>query len=146
MRYAKCENCKTDIIGKKKYQLTKVTETKGKHRNSNKETLLRLCTSCGKNLFKYRKERNEIEHIADLSKPSHFTKDYKEHMAQLNHSLLKISFPIARIINFFDDKNTLKIIQNLNRKELDTLNESLGYMKDKILDYASSLDNIRDKL
>jgi len=146
MRYAKCENCKTDIIGKQKYLLTKVTETKGKHRNSNKETLLRLCTSCGKNLFKYRKERNEIEHIADLSKPSHFTKDYKEYMAQLNHSLLKISFPIARIINFFDDKNTLKIIQNLNRKELDTLNESLGYMKDKILDYASSLDNIRDKL
>jgi len=146
MRYAKCENCKTDIIGKQKYLLTKVTETKGKHRNSNKETLLRLCTSCGKNLFKYRKERNEIEHIADLSKPSYFTKDYKEYMAQLNHSLLKISFPIARIINFFDDKNTLKIIQNLNRKELDTLNESLGYMKDKILDYASSLDNIRDKL
>jgi hypothetical protein len=146
MRYAKCENCKTNIIGKQKYLMVKVTETKGKHRNSKKETMLRLCTSCGKKLYKYRKERNDLEYMADLSKPSQFTKDYKEYMAQLNHSILKISFPIARIINFFQDKKTSKIINNLNNKELVSLDESLGYMKGKILDYANSLEYIRDKL
>jgi len=146
MRYAKCENCKTDIIGKQKYLLTKVTETKGKHRNSEKETILRLCSSCGKKLYKYRRERNELEHMADLSKPSRFTKDYKEYMAQLNHSLLKISFPLARIINFFDDKETFKILHDLNSKEKVSLDESLCYMKDKILDYANGIDDIRNKI
>jgi len=146
MRYAICENCKANIIGKQKYLLTKVTETKGKHRNSNKETILHLCTSCGKKLYKYRKERNELEQMADLSKPSRFSKDYKEYMAQLNHSLLKISFPLARIVNFFDDKETFKILHSLDNKEIDSLDESLGYMKNKIIDYANSIDNIRNKI
>lgn len=146
MRYAICENCKADIIGKQKYLLTKVTETKGKHRNSNKETMLHLCTSCGKKLYKYRKERNELEQMADLSKPSRFSKDYKEYMAQLNHSMLKISFPLARIVNFFDDKETFNILHSLDNKEIYSLNESLKYMKNKILDYANSIDNIRNKI
>jgi len=146
MRYAKCKNCQTDIIGKQKYLLTKVTETMGRHRNSKKETILRLCTSCGKNLYKYRKERNELELIADLAKPNHFTKDYKEYMAQLNHSLLKISFPIARIINFFDDKETFKILHDLDTEEKDSLVESLNYMRDKIFSYADSLDGIKEKI
>ena len=146
MRYAICENCKADIIGKQKYLLTKVTETKGKHRNSNKETILHLCTSCGKKLYKYRKERNELEQMADLSKPSRFTKDYNEYMAQLNHSLLKISFPLARIVNFFDDKETFNILHSLDNKEIFSLDESLKYMKNKILDYANSIDNIRNKI
>ena len=84
--------------------------------------------------------------MADLSKPSRFTKDYKEYMAQLNHSLLKISFPLARIINFFEDKETFNILHDLNNKEKVSLDESLGYMKDKILEYANGIDDIRDKI
>lgn len=84
--------------------------------------------------------------MADLSKPSHFTKDYKEYMAQLNHSLLKISFPIARLINFFEDKETSKIIKNLKNQELDSLDESLTYMRSKIIDYSNNLNDIRDKI
>jgi hypothetical protein len=146
MRYAKCENCKTNIIGKQKYLLKKVTETKGKYRNSKKKTILRLCLTCGKKLYKYRDERNELEHISDISKPNHFSKDYKEYMAQLNHSLLKISFPIARIINFFEDKETIKILYNLRKKEINALDESIIYMRDKIIDYANSMNNIRIKI
>ena len=67
-------------------------------------------------------------------------------MAQLNHSLLKISFPLARIINFFDDKETFKILHDLNSKEKVSLDESLCYMKDKILDYANGIDDIRNKI
>ena len=146
MRYAKCDNCNTNIIGEQKILLTKVTETKGRHRNSKKETILRLCTSCGKKLYKYRRERNELEHMADLAKPSRFTNNYKEYMAQLNHSLLKISFPLARFINFFGDKETVKIIYDLEKKELDAFNESLQYMHKKILSYADSLDEIRNNI
>ena len=146
MRYAKCENCKTDIIGKQKYLLTKVTETKGKYRNSKKETMLRLCTNCGKNLYKYRKERNKLENILELSKPSKFTQDYKEYMTQLNYSIMKISFPIARITNFFDDKETANIINNLDRKDLDSLEESLNYMYEKMMNYAKSIVEIRKNI
>ncbi|GAH07940.1 unnamed protein product, partial [marine sediment metagenome] len=60
--------------------------------------------------------------------------------------LLKISFPLARIINFFDDKETFKILHDLNSKEKVSLDESLCYMKDKILDYANGIDNIRNKI
>ena len=84
--------------------------------------------------------------MADLAKPSRFTNNYKEYMAQLNHSLLKISFPLARFINFFGDKETVKIIYDLEKKELDAFNESLQYMHKKILSYADSLDEIRNNI
>jgi predicted nucleic acid-binding Zn-ribbon protein len=59
MRYVKCENCGTEISGKNKYLLYKVSETKGKHRNSKQKAVLRLCSKCGYNLYTYKQKKIE---------------------------------------------------------------------------------------
>jgi len=42
-----------DISAKPKYILSYVTESKGKHRNSNQQLMARLCKKCGEGIYRY---------------------------------------------------------------------------------------------
>lgn len=48
MRYVKCDNdqCGADISGKPHFILLRVTESKGKHRNPERQKIVRLCDKC----------------------------------------------------------------------------------------------------